>query len=578
MSDSHRPARADKKGPSGNRKRAAKFILALYVLVGIYSVVANGGATGWWVSGPNEYHGDGASVWKPAPADREPRRGGELKLALYGDMDSFNPYISTVGAEERNVFDLIFPRLAYEEPDAHLGPPTLRPSIAQSWQISTDGKTIRFVLRECSWSDGEPISADDVKFSWEVARSTEINWRHRSLVADVEDIEVHGPQKCSVHFKTGSPYNLLGIADVFIIPEHIFSTIPFEEWIKKEGKWRDAARVSGGPFRLETYKHNELVTLTRNPNYWEKGKPYIDRVHFRVFSDVDQLIEALLSQEIDVLRKVPFEKVSRVKSNPETCLLSYQSRGYGFVSWNNKREPFDDPRVRRAMTHAILRTNIVTTYFGERAKVAAPAVLSCFWASNKDIRPYPYDPAIAKQLLADAGFELGSGDVLERDGKPLAFQLLTNRGHSVRGKICEDIRRRLEGIGVTVNVGLIPYAELKVRVMGDHNYDAALLGMNAPTKVDLWPFYHSDAIDSGANVAQFENDQVDALIEQVSGVFDPLEAKKLWDEIQVMIHDLQPVTMLYEERGYAAYNKRVQNVRATIVTVYDNVPDWWLAE
>ena len=565
--------------PGKNRSRTAKILFALVAaVVGSGMLLDSDDPDAGWLSGPDEYHGDGAWVWKPAREGSEPRRGGELRLALFGDMDSFNPYVSTVGAEERNVLDLIFPRLAYEEPNAHQGPPTLRPNIAESWKPSADGKTVQLTLRESRWSDGTPISAEDVRFSWEAARSKLINWRHRSLVTNVEDVEIHGPRECEVHFATGSPYNLLDISDIYIVPEHILSKIPFETWSTRAGKWIELAKVGGGPFRLEAYKHNELVTLVRNPDFWDDGKPYIERVHFRAFASTDPMIEALISGELDVLRKVPFDKAARVKTNPATCVLTYQSRSYGFVAWNNRRPPFDDPRVRTAMTHAIHRTNIVAAEFSQRSKVAAAAVPSCFWASNKDIRPLPFDQDTARRLLAEAGFAPGSTGVLERDGEPLAFELLSNQGHRTRADICEDIRRRLEEIGVTVTVTLVPRRDLSVKVIREHSFDAALLGMNAPTKVDLWPFFHSRSIGDGANFAQYESPEVDALLERVRHVFDPAEAKKLWDEIQVIIHRDQPVTMLYEERGIAACNKRLQNVRATIVSVYDNLPTWWFSD
>ena len=561
------------------RRNQAIAVLALFALAGIISLLGRGpgiSATSWWLDAPDELRGEGSHARKPCPDGVTPQPGGAIRLALLTDVDSFNPFVSHPNAETRGVFDLVFPRLTYEEPDFAAGPPTFRPGLAASWTIAPDARSIRLRLRAATWSDGTAITAEDVRFSWQAAASPEVLWRNRSIVAGIDDVEVDGERELTIRFATASRYNLMDASDFHVIPRHRFARVPFSAW-PTHGNWFEEARVAGGPFRLETYRQNQEITLARNPHFWRDGLPRIDRVHCRVFGNTDAMFSAFLADEVDVVRKVPFELTRRVRASREHSLFSFESLSMGLIVWNTGRAPLDDPRVRRALAIAIPRENIVRTEFGDAARVARSTVHSSLWAHDRELRPQPEDPEASTRLLAGAGFAPGPRGTLERDGLPFVFELLVGSGNKVRRQVCEHIRRRLEAIGVRVEVELCDANELGRRLGDAHDFDAALVGINSPTKVDLAPLFHSRSIGAGRNYASFRNERLDRVLDLVRNAVDQESAKQLWDEAQEILDAEQPVTPLWEERGYAAFHKRVQDVRVTALSAYDNSEEWWIA-
>ena len=250
-------------------------------------------------------------AWNKDPAGTEVERGGRAVLSLLQDIDSLNPFLSSsVSASE--IQEMIFPRLMYEQPDYYKGPPSFTPQIAERWEIADDNLSIEFWLRDASWSDGTPITAADVRYSWEAGKSPDVAWVGQSIVDNMLDIEIHGDKHFTVKYSKASPYNLMDINDVKIIPKHVFGKIPFSKW-KGYGKWLDEAKAaSGGPWLLHEYKTGQSILFKRNPSFWNEGKPYLDELEYKIFLDMGAMLNALLSGEIDGMSSVPPKDARKV--------------------------------------------------------------------------------------------------------------------------------------------------------------------------------------------------------------------------------------------------------------------------
>jgi peptide/nickel transport system substrate-binding protein len=535
-----------------------------------------------WVPSPRdgrEVRGEMTYAFKPGPEGQAPKRGGEVTFGILEDIDSFNPFLaSSVTASE--VHDQIYPRLMHEQPNYYDGVPTFTPYIAESWEIADDNLSIRFKLRECTWSDGTPITAHDVRFSWQAARNPDVSWVSASIVDFIKDIEVHDDRSFTVHYTRAQPYNIMDINDVQVLPRHTFGTVPFGKW-RGYPEWPTLAKKAcGGPFVLDRHDPGERIVLRPNPKYVEKGKPYIDRLVFVRFGSMGTMLNALLAGQLDVMQSVRPEKARRALEAEHLNLFTYVTRSYGYLGWNCKRWPFDDKRVRQAMTYAIDRGDIVESIFAGYAKVAGPNIIRSMWASDHSIRPYPYDPEKAVALLEEAGFAKNADGLMEKDGKVLAFKLKTNQGNDVRKAICEYAQADLAEIGVAAQISITDFNQMSEQLKM-HNFDAFCGGWYIATKIDPKPTFHSTSTEGSYNYVNFYTDELDELIDKgrVMNIRDPkirVEAQKVWDRFQAILYEEQPYTMVYEPRGLVGVHQRFVNVRVTSLRALDNVHEWWV--
>lgn len=537
---------------------------------------------GLWEPSPmvgREVRGKITYAFKPAPEGSKPKRGGEVTFGILEDIDSFNPFLSSsVTASE--VADQIFPRLMNEEPNYYDGVPTFTPQIAESWQIADDNLSIRFKLRACTWSDGTPITSDDVRFSWNAARHPEVAWVSSSIVDFIKDVEVHSPREFTVHYTKAQPYNIMDINDVQVLPKHTFGTVPFGKW-RGHGGWPALAKQAcGGPFVVESHDPGERIVLARNEKYYDAPKPYIDRLVFVRFGNSDTMLNALLANQLDMMTGVIPEKADRVLAVEHANLYTYVTRSYGYMGYNCKRWPFTDKRVRQAMTYAIDRRDIVESILAGYAQVAGPPIIRSMWASNQTLTPYPYDPDKAKALLKEAGWTKNADGLLEKNGKLFEFALMTNQGNPTRKAICEYVQADLAEIGVKAKLTIKDFNQMSEQLKR-HNFDAYVGGWYIATKVDPKPTFHSVSVEGRYNYVNFVNAEADALIDKgrVMNILDPkvrAEAKLLWDRFQVILYDEQPYTMIYEPRGLVGLSKRFVNVRVTSLRALGNVHEWWV--
>lgn len=513
------------------------------------------------------------SAWRKDAPGATPERGDTALLTLISDVDSLNPYTSS-SADASYIQDMIFPRLMEEQADYYDGPPSFTPQVALSWAPGADGLSWRFTLRECTWSDGVPITAEDLRFAWEAARHPAVGWVSASIVDFIADVEVHGPREVTVRFTERYPYQLMDINDVHILPKHVFGKVPFEQW-QKVGSWEEQARTSGGPWLLERVVANQEVSLVRNPRWWEPGKPYLDRVVWKVQGNMETNLNALLAGDVDTMMSVLPKDAGRVLADEDVLLYTYVTRAMGWIGWNTRKAPFDDARVRRAMTHAIDRENIVESIWYGYAQVAAPIVIRSMWASDRSLQPLEFDPDAAERLLDEAGWKRGADGVRAKDGARLAFPLVTNAGNEVRKKVCEYVQANLREVGVEVEIRLQDFNQMSTQLK-KHNFDAFVGGMNFATKVDGKPIFHSSAADGRFNYVDFRDARVDAIIDQARLMGDKEAARPLWAEMQRIFHEQQPYTPLYEPRGLVAIHKRFRNVNVTSLRPTHNLHEWWV--
>ena len=520
----------------------------------------------------------GDKTWAKAPDDpKAAKPGGQLVLPFLSEPDSFNPYLTTT-ADVDDVMKLIYPNLMVEGADFSKGPPEFTPYAAASWEKSGDGKTITFHLQpDMNWGDGVPVSADDVRFSWETAKNADVAWPGNSIKDFIDDVKVIDPKTVALHYTEVYPYQLMDANDGAIIPKHIFSKIPYKDW-KTRGTWTPEAGKSAGPYRVTEYTAQERFVLEANPTYFKKGFPRIPKITFRVIKNLGAQRDALLSGGLDVFQTVPAIEVKRIMDTGQFRLFNCLSRSYTYLSWNCGREPFKDPEVRRAMTLGINRKELVESLYYGYAEVGISPIISAFWAHDSSIKPWPYDRDEAERILKKQGWAKGSDGIYAKDGKRLSFTISVSSSNELRQKGCTKVQAHLKMIGVEVKIELVDFNTLAER-QRKHDFEASYGAWGVATKADFKPTLHSSERGyNGHNFVDYVNPRVDEIIDTARVMNDFSAAKKLWSELEHILQQEQPYTHISEPRQLNIYRNKIRGILSAAISPYHNLEEWWIDE
>jgi peptide/nickel transport system substrate-binding protein len=501
-----------------------------------------------------------------------PRERDAFVVATTVDLAGVNELVATNTRFTHEILDLLFLHLLEERADYADHPPTFGPALAESWELSADGTELRFRLREdARWSDGRPVRAEDVLFSHRAQVSDEVAWPYADSKRGVIGVEALDERTVRFRLDAASPYALVDVNDGVILPAHAWSARPFAEW-RAAGDWFRERLVTSGPYRLADWRPGVELTLEPSDEL-ARREPAAAAVVFRVVTDAAALVEQLAAGRFDFADGVSPRDAARLARQPGLRLLSTAGRQYDYIGWNCSRPPFDDARVRRALTLAIDRQALVDGLWFGYARVAAGPIPSDTWARDRALAPWPYDPARARQLLAGAGFRDADGDgVVERAGRPLRFELTTNAGNRVRADALVMIQEQLARVGVAVVPRTLELQALTERNLAGE-FDATLAGWSVDTTLDLRPYFHSREVTEGWNFVRFASAEADDLLDRLR--VEPLEsAPPLHHRLQRILHDEQPYTFLWEPRRLAVARAEIADVAPDPLSSLASLPRW----
>lgn len=448
--------------------------------------------------------------------------------------------------------------------------------IARDWQVSDDGLSFTFQLREgVKFSDGEPLDADDVVFTFEFIQNPAIAApRERAIYDKIESVSASGPHE--VVFKFKEPYfNSLALAGgMAIMPRHFYEPYLDEPETFNQSK---GLLLGSGPYRLADPKgwtpDQGLVELQRNPRYWGL-QPSFDRVMWKVIQNDAARLTTFRNGDIDTYNARPREYQTLLD---DKSLMSRSQRfeymnptaGYSYIGWNQQRNGkptrFADERVRQAMTYLTDRQRIIDEIMLGYAEVAI---------SPFNPRSDQHDPALearqfnldkARQLLGEAGYRDRDDDgMLEGpNGEPFEFELVFFQDS-------EDTRRIvlfLKDLYARAGISLIPKPtewSVMLDLINKRNFDAITLGWTSGVETDIYQIFHSKQIESGGdNFVGYKNEQLDRLIEQARGTVDESKRMPLWREAERILHDDQPYTFLMRRESLVFIDERIKNLQNT---------------
>jgi peptide/nickel transport system substrate-binding protein len=501
----------------------------------------------------------GPSPENAADLPTQPRAGGTLVLGSISDVDSWNECLSrqTLSA---NLLRRVYLRLAQVQGDEGAHPPTYRPLLAESWERSADGTALTFRLREATWSDGQPIRAADVRFTWLAQTAPESTWVGLDNKRRIVDVEVLDDRTVRFHFDADYPGQLADAVEGGILPEHRFGEVPFPEWSTFD--WSTLS-IGSGPFVLERHQQGHEIVLRRNERYFDQPFPLLDRIVVRVVPDSVSLMTQLRTGEIDYTDNVTPRDAEALREEPGITVAPFDYPEVHFIGWNGSREPFDDPEVRRALTMAIDREALVTDLLYGYGRVSVGPVFSYLWAADRRVRALPYDPGQARQILESRGYVTGAGALPASGARRLEFELLTNSGNRLRESMLVKVQEQLARIGVHAKLRPVEMRTLGRRVTSGE-YDAFLMGLSYGLQ-DLGSIFGSESVPPrGANYVFYRSPRIDGLLAEVDGAPSWEAMKPALDALQHQVHSDQPYTFLYESKRIAAYRNRARDLQIEI--------------
>ncbi len=490
-----------------------------------------------------------------------------LVIGLPADVLSLNPIMST-SSIDYDVQKQLFLHLLEEKPHFN----GFRPELARKWTFSRDGRKVTFHLRRgVMWSDGAPVTARDVVFTYRAEINPRLGWIFQSEKSQIDSVVAVNDSTVCFYFARRYPGQLSDVNEGFILPEHVLNGLTPEEWQKSRF---NRFPVTDGAYLLLRWVSQQSIQLTANPTYFRRGDPKIKNVIFKIVPDASVRLSQILNGEIDILEGVSIRQVGRLRGRPDLVIEHFPDMAYGFVGWNLRDPLFRSSKVRQALTMAIDRNRIVRNVFSGFARVCNSPILPQSWAYCDTIRPFEFNPDRARAMLAELGWKDRNGDgILEKNGKSFRFELMTNFGNPVRRDLAVLIQAQLRKIGVDAHIQMYDWSIFLDRFKSG-DYDAVLSAWRLSSKLELRSFWHSSSIHSGFNRFFYRNPRVDALIDRVENVADPKEAKPLWWKLQSLIYRDQPVTFLYIPDRVIAYRKRLKKPAFHPVSTYFYLYKW----
>ncbi|HPJ96760.1 MAG TPA: peptide-binding protein [Syntrophales bacterium] len=483
----------------------------------------------------------------PAVNDTGPAYGDIIVEGSIGDASNLIPILSS-DSTSHQIAGLVYNGLVKYDKDLQI-----TGDLAESWEISPDGLHIVFHLRKgVKWHDGQPFTARDVLFTYHTVIDPRTPTAYAGDFLKVKKVTVVDDHTLRVSYDKPFAPALMSWGSP-ILPRHLL-----------EGREITASPLSRrpvgtGPYRFKEWVTGQKIVLVANPDYFE-GRPYLDDYIMRIIPDTATMFLELRASGIDQMGLTPLQYTRQTENNlfrRQYKKYRFLSFSYVYMGYNLKNPLFADQRVRQSIAYAVNKKEMIRGVLLGLGKAATGPYKPGTWAYNARVRTYAYNPQQAKALLAEAGWTDSDGDgILDKDGRPFSFEIITNQGNEVRAKCAEIIQKQLADLGIKVKIRVLEWAAFVNDFINKWRFDATILGWTIPQDPDIYDVWHSSKTGpEELNFISYKNSEVDRLIEKGRGVFDQRERKRHYDRIQEILAEEQPYLFLLCSRR-PAYRQR----------------------
>jgi peptide/nickel transport system substrate-binding protein len=494
--------------------------------------------------------------------------GGTVVVAVSTDPGGLNPAVTTQ-AGVHQVCGSIFSGLVAQ--DFEFNPV---PDLAERWEVSNDGKTYTFYLAEnIEFHDGVPLTSADVKFTFEELL-LKYHSRTRTSIGD-KLRQITTPDAHTVRFEFNTPYaaflQLIDVTNAPIMPKHLYEntdalTNPYN--IKP---------VGSGAFKFQEWVKGDHLTLVKNEKYFKTGKPYLDRIVYKVMPSITTAAIAFENGEADYLLNPAPLDLERLKLLPNVVVTGKGREGFASVEtliFNLNRAPLSDVRVRRAMAHAIDKNYLVDRVaLGMGTPATGPISTALKWAYNGDVVKYERNLTLANQMLDEAGYK--------RDVDGVRFHLKYVYAASY-AKTIEALRDQLREVGIAVDLEQMEFNAAVERTYIKKDFDLGISSFENGPDPDIGVKRTVVSSNIGAipfsNGAGYRNPRIDELFELAASETDRQKRAAYYFEAQDILTKDLPYLWLYESQGAAVYKSELQGMYqwSAKSSVYFAQDAWWI--
>lgn len=538
-----------------NKKRLWSILLVLS-LIGILFTACSTNNTASNSPTPTENNTTPENTTEPEtePSADEPVDGGTIVVGTFSDIVTVNP-IFVNDTSSGDVVQFLFAKL-YDldrEGNVAVEPWSLA---AELPQISEDGLTYTVKLKDTAkWSDGQPVTADDLIYTFDTVRNPETGspgisqFDKVDKIAKVDDLTVNITLK-----QVYAPFQYTLVTE--LVPSHVLKDIPVKELQKNPYGTDPTKTVTNGPWKWTEWKQGESHTMDMDPNYWGAKKPHIHQVVYKIYADQNTEVQALLKGDIDHVSAIPVTQVEAVKASEKIGIIQKPGQSYEYIAFNfdSKNFPdnyglFEGQKTRQAIAYAVNRQGMVDNILKGIGVLMNAPFLPDTWADPKDAAVnYAYDPEKAKQLLAEDGWVAGKDGILEKDGHRFSFELQYNAGNSRREQVAAVIQQNLKDVGIEVKPKGIDFAAWIDQNVNPGKFQTILLGwsLNTPDP-DSESIYSSKYFPpAGQNVGWYKNEKLDQLWVDGYSTVDQAKRQEIYKEVAKEISTDLPYVFLYQ--------------------------------
>jgi peptide/nickel transport system substrate-binding protein len=479
----------------------------------------------------------------------DPVTGGTLTFARSLDADvGLNPINAPSNG---SIFTLqqIFDQLV------EVNGSDLEPGLAKSWDTSDDGKTWTFHLRDAKFSNGDPVTAEDVKFSIERFADPKINTNYATLGASIDSVDVIDDHTAQINLNRvdGAFLDNIAMFAAAIVPKKVVEDVGDKAFADNP--------VGSGPFMVKDYKRGQHTILVRNPNYWREGQPYLDEIDFEFVPDSNTRTLELRSGEVDVADAIPYNQVESLDAADGISVEVADSLKWDSIFLDTQKPPLDEVEVRQALAYATPTQQILDAVLFGNAQVANSQIPRVkYWDDSID--PYPYDIDKAKELLGQSSVP---------DGFDIELQIPS--GDAVEKQEAEIIKSEWAKIGVNVTIVPRDFGTMFGDWLAGKGGEAATFPGDALSSDTL----SDDEIaalmfdpKSGLNSLGtfYENPKITELLADASGTLDEDKRQADFSQIQQLGMDDVPSVPLFFTKSVTGYQDSVQNFQTYPI-------GWW---
>jgi peptide/nickel transport system substrate-binding protein len=508
-----------------------------------------------------------AGLALPAEEVWAQKRGGTLVMLVQPEPPTLAGYISTSGPIGQVTSKIYEGLLEY---DFSLKPV---PGLAESWKVSPDGKTITFTLQKgVKFHDGKPFTSADVKYSiLEVLKKN--HPRGPATFREVTEIDTPDPHTAVFRLAGPAPYLMMALSgyESPIVPKHLFEGTDI-----KASKYANAP-VGTGPFKFVEWQRGQFMRLDRNPDYWKKGRPYLDRLVARFVADSATRTAAIEKGEAHVggFAAIPWPDVKTLAKLPT---IETTTRGYEMSSpivqldFNTRKAPFDNLKVRQAVSYAVSRKAVIENVWFGWGKPATGPISSNFAAVGfytPEVRNYnvPNGVETANKLLDEAGLKRGPGGI--------RFEIVhdqTPYGEEWQ-RYGEYVQQVLAEVGIKVTLRYEDVAKWLKRLYTDYDFQLSsnwIQGLADPV-IGVHRLYHSKSIRQGTvfvNETGWSSPRTDQLMDQATVELDPKKRAALYQEFQKLVVEAAPLVWVHELQFVTVYNKQFKDLIVSPLGLY----------